>query len=157
MLFILTNWHILEISQASVGCGPSSWGCGDFATHWLHCGLQPWWSSFRSAGERETNTTDWFGQAKWVWPVFSRHIELGPWASLLLTEGREVQSKLRDEIRLAYGLCWIQPWSWCSVLQNRSFKKKDRYGERVCFRVNVPGQTVQSISASGARCSPKTW
>lgn len=75
-------------------------------------------------------------------------------SSPLLTEGREVQSKLRDE-KVGYGVCWTQPRSWCLVLQNRSFK--DRYGERTCLRLHLPGQTVQSISAGGAQCSSKTW
>lgn len=43
---------------------------------------------------------------------FSRQCWAFAMSSPLLTEGREVQPKLRDE-KAGYGVCWTQPRSWC--------------------------------------------
>ena len=71
--------------------------------------------------------------------------------------GREVQPKLRDEIRLGMGYASLSHGVDLRCYRTGILRRGalTGMGREFAFRVHLREQTVRSISADGARCSPK--
>lgn len=87
--------------------------------------------------------------------MISRHgVELGAWASLLLTEGKEVQSKLRDEIRWGMDRAGLSPRAGVRCCRTGVLRRRTGMGREFALELVYQGRLFRAFQLV-VHCAPQ--